>query len=151
MKISNLLFGLSLSTIAYSQSPIFTNCAPANADLTVNEASIDPYPLCRGQQACLTLTGLLSVPVTSGALLNIVGLLFGSPVYTDINIDLCALLAAQGHPCPVPITLTALTFCVMVKPSAPVNIALGYTYSAVNGGGSTLFCQTTPSLRTIDC
>ncbi|KAF9431460.1 hypothetical protein BGZ76_000282, partial [Entomortierella beljakovae] len=134
-----------------AQAPVFTNCAPANADLTIDSFTLAPYPMCRNQQVCATGTGLLSVPVTAGAQLNIVGYLFGSLVYSDINIDLCALLAAQGHPCPVPITLTAITACVLVKPSAPVNVGVVLTVSATNGGGSTLFCQTTPSAMAINC
>ncbi|KAF9405251.1 hypothetical protein BGZ76_006621, partial [Entomortierella beljakovae] len=121
MKILNLLFGLSLSAIAYSQSPTFTNCAPANADFAVSSASVSPYPVCRNKKACITLTGLLNVPVTAGATLDIVGTFLGSPIYIDTGLDLCTLLAAQGHPCPVPITLTALTICTLVKPGAPIN------------------------------
>ncbi|KAF9407024.1 hypothetical protein BGZ76_006191, partial [Entomortierella beljakovae] len=121
MKISNLLFGLSLSAIAYSQSPTFTNCAPANADFAVSSVSVSPYPLCKSKNVCISLTGQLSVPITTGATLDIVGTFLGSPYYTDTNLDLCALSSAQGHPCPVPVTVTDLTLCVPLKPSVPVN------------------------------
>ncbi|KAF9113265.1 hypothetical protein BGX27_001909 [Mortierella sp. AM989] len=119
--------------------PPVTNCA-TSPDLTIDTFTLAPYPLCIGEQVCATGTGLLSTPVIAPAALNIVGKYFGQTVYTD-NHDLCALLATQGHPCPIPVTLTSITACVMVKNTAPADIPVVLTVSATNGNGNTLFCQ----------
>ncbi|KAF9915287.1 hypothetical protein BX616_006500 [Lobosporangium transversale] len=84
--------------------------------------------------------GRLRHPVTQGAKLNVVGKFLNRIVYTDAH-DLCTLLAAQGHPCPVPVTLTSITACIKVKDSAPAGITVALQVSATNGNGHVLFCQ----------
>ncbi|KAG0274657.1 hypothetical protein BGZ95_009572 [Linnemannia exigua] len=89
---------------------------------------------------CATGTGSLSTPVIQGAKLAITGRYLGRLVYTD-NQDLCALMSAQGHPCPIPTTMTAITACVLVKPNAPPNVGVALQVIATNGDGGVLFCQ----------
>ncbi|KAF9401694.1 hypothetical protein BGZ76_007506, partial [Entomortierella beljakovae] len=144
MKFTYSIVALIAAAVVKAQSPAFTNCAPADADMTINSFTLHPYPMCRGQNLCITGTGVLSVPITSGSSLSVIGLILGNPVYTDIQ-DLCTLLAAQGNPCPVPITATTITACVLLKPISIAKLSLPYTISASNGGGSNLFCQNTPS------
>ncbi|KAF9182463.1 hypothetical protein BGZ51_004729 [Haplosporangium sp. Z 767] len=121
--------------------PPITNCATGTTDITISSFTLAPYPLCVGQDVCATGTGTLSTPVVEGATLAITGKYLGRVVYTD-NHDLCVLMAAQGHPCPIPTTLTSITACVLVKPNAPTGIPVVLTVIATNGSGNVLFCQT---------
>ncbi|KAF9359330.1 hypothetical protein BGX26_012615 [Mortierella sp. AD094] len=139
MKLFAAVVALVAAAVANAQVP-YTNCA-LGSDLTITTFTLSPYPFCVGQNVCATGTGQLSVPVTAPSTLSIVGKYFGTTVYTDSH-DVCALMAAQGHPCPIPITLTSLTMCILVKPNAPVGIPVVLTVSATNGNGHTLFCQT---------
>ncbi|KAG0044552.1 hypothetical protein BGZ83_010244 [Gryganskiella cystojenkinii] len=139
MKFVAALVALVAATVVSAQVP-WTNCASGATDLVINSFSITPYPLCVNKNVCATGTGQLSTPVVSGATLSIVGRYLNKIVYTD-NQDLCALLAAQGFPCPIPITKTSITACVLVKPGAPVNIPVNLQVLATNGNGHTLFCQ----------
>ncbi|KAF9354631.1 hypothetical protein BGX26_007544 [Mortierella sp. AD094] len=139
MKFFAATVALIAAAVANAQVT-WTNCA-ATADLTINTFALSPYPLCVGQNVCATGTGQLSAPVTAPSTLSIVGKYFGTTVYTDSQ-NLCTLLGAQGHPCPVPVTLNSITVCVLVKPNAPTGIPVVLTVSATNGNGHTLFCQT---------
>ncbi|KAG0055945.1 hypothetical protein BGZ83_006870 [Gryganskiella cystojenkinii] len=139
MKFIAALAALCVAAVAQAQVP-FTNCASGATDITITAFSIAPYPLCVNQNVCATGTGTLSTPVVDGATLSIVGRYLNKIVYTD-NQNLCTLMAAQGHPCPIPTTLTSITACVLVKPGAPVNIPVNLQVLATNGNGHTLFCQ----------
>ncbi|KAG0312459.1 hypothetical protein BGZ97_011178 [Linnemannia gamsii] len=142
MKLSSLaLSALALLGLTQAQQPTFTNCAPAPTQFEVQTFAVAPYPLCINKIMCQTATGTLSTPVISGAKLSITARYLGRVVYSD-NQDLCALFAAQGFPCPVPTTIHALTACVLVKPSIPANINIAMTFSATNGDGGILYCQT---------
>ncbi|KAI7826118.1 hypothetical protein BC939DRAFT_475820 [Gamsiella multidivaricata] len=132
---------LLLAAVASAQSPILTNCAPGTTEMTVTSVSLSPYPLCTNKNVCITATGTLSTSIVAGASLSISGRYLGRVVYTD-NQDLCNLLYVQGHPCPVPITVTSLTVCVLVKPTAPTSIPVVLTIKAINGNGNVLFCVT---------
>ncbi|KAF9417012.1 hypothetical protein BGZ76_004572 [Entomortierella beljakovae] len=144
MKFFTAIVATAIASVANAAFPTPTNCAPANADISISTFTIEPYPLCINQPACAIGTGVLHNPVTAGSTLSILGTLFGSPVYTD-NQDLCTLLAAQGFTCPIPTTMTSIKACVLVKPSAPANV------SAVNGGGTVLFCQTANGVMATNC
>ncbi|KAG0001673.1 hypothetical protein BGZ80_008492 [Entomortierella chlamydospora] len=150
MKFFAAAAALAVATVAYAgAAPSFNDCS-SNADLTISSFSISPYPLCVGKQVCATGTGKLSAPVTAPATLNVIGQYFGMNVYTDTQ-DLCALLAAQGHPCPVPVTLTAITSCINVKADAPTGIPVTLTVSATNGNGNSLFCQSASGVTAAKC
>jgi hypothetical protein len=118
MKLFAAIVTLILATLIAAQ-PVFTNCAPSTADFTVVNFSLYPHPGCVGQNVCITITGQLAAPITQGAKVTIIGKYLGRVVYTD-SIDLCALSASQGNPCPLPVSLTSLTVCINVKASAPV-------------------------------
>jgi len=121
MKFFAAIAALAVATIANAQVT-WSNCATGATDLTINTFSISPYPLCVNQQVCATGTGLLSTPVIAGGKLSIIGRYLNKIVYTD-SADLCTLLASQGFTCPIPVTMTSITACVLVKPSAPVGVS----------------------------
>ncbi|KAI1317702.1 hypothetical protein EDD11_008008 [Mortierella claussenii] len=139
MKFITAITALVFAAVASAASPKFTSCA-TNPDLRIDNFELSPYPLCIGKNVCATGTGKLSVPVTAGAKLNIVGKYLNRVVYTDAH-DLCTLLASQGHPCPVPTTLTSITVCIPVKTSAPAGVTVALSLTATNGNGHVLFCQ----------
>ncbi|KAG0337663.1 hypothetical protein BG004_007557 [Podila humilis] len=131
---------LLLAAVATAQQPTWTNCATGPTDMTVSAFSVAPYPLCVNQNVCATVVGTLSTAVIAPAKLSISGKYLGRVVYTD-NQDLCAILSAAGHPCPLPITTTTITACVLVKPTAPTGINVQLTVTATNGNNNVLFCQ----------
>ncbi|KAF9182359.1 hypothetical protein BGZ51_002052 [Haplosporangium sp. Z 767] len=133
--------------------PPFTNCAAAATDLTVNNFTMAPYPLCAGEEVCFTATGTLSAPIiiSESATLSITGRYLGRVIYTDRDRDLCELMAGQGHPCPVPTTLTSITACVLVKVGIIRNIPIALTVQAINGSGNVLFCQSASGVIAKDC
>ncbi|KAG0361810.1 hypothetical protein BC939DRAFT_499901 [Gamsiella multidivaricata] len=131
---------LLLAAVASAQSSSFSNCVTAAADMTVTSFSLSPDPVCVGQNYCINVTGTLSAPVVTGAKLVVTGRWSGHIVYTD-NQDFCTVLAASGRPCPVPITTTSLSLCVLMKPTYPANVPLALTILATNGNGNVLFCQ----------
>ncbi|KAF8921713.1 hypothetical protein EDD21DRAFT_449270 [Dissophora ornata] len=139
MKFFTALLVLLIAVFAGAQSPPFSNCATGTTDLTVSSSTLSPYPLCINQIVCITITGTLSEPITSGATLSMQGKYLGRVVYTD-NQDLCTVLAASGYSCPIPVTTTSITFCLLVKSSAPANIPVAFTIQVINGNGHILFC-----------
>ncbi|KAG0365104.1 hypothetical protein BC939DRAFT_455811 [Gamsiella multidivaricata] len=141
MKFFAAIAALVVAAVANAQSPAFTNCATGATDMTVSAFSVSPYPLCIGQNVCASVTGTLSTPVITGAKLAITGRYGGRVVYTD-NQDLCTVLAASGHPCPVATSVTSITACVLVKTTAPANVPVALVIQATNGNGNVLFCQT---------
>ncbi|KAI1297119.1 hypothetical protein EDD11_007229 [Mortierella claussenii] len=150
MKFFAAVAALACLALANAQMPPVSNCATGATDLAITSFNLAPYPLCINQNVCATGTGQLSVPVTAGAKLNIVGKYLNRVVYTDAH-DLCTLLSAQGHPCPVPITLTSITACVLVKPTAPAGVPVALTVSATNGNGHVLFCQAANNVYAQNC
>ncbi|KAF9349471.1 hypothetical protein BGX34_001773 [Mortierella sp. NVP85] len=143
MKFIAAVAALALAAVAQAQT--FTSCATGATDMTVSSITLDKNPLCVGENVCATVTGTLANPIvetTPGSTkLAIVGRYLGRVVYTD-NHDLCTLLAASGHPCPVATSVTSVTACVLVKTSAPVGVPVALTIQATNGNGNTIFCQT---------
>ncbi|GJJ69033.1 hypothetical protein EMPS_01379 [Entomortierella parvispora] len=139
MKFFAAIAALAVAAVANAQVT-WSNCATGATDLTINSFSIAPYPLCVSQNVCATGTGQLSTPVIEGAQLSIIGRYLNKIVYTDSE-DLCSLLAAQGFTCPIPVTMTSITACVLVKSTAPVGIPVNLQVQATNGNGHVLFCQ----------
>ncbi|KAF9278148.1 hypothetical protein BGZ68_008757 [Mortierella alpina] len=138
MKFIAAIAAIVVAAVANAQS--FTNCATGITDMTVTSFSVNPYPLCVGQNVCATVGGTLATPIISPAKLSVTGRYLGRIVYTD-NQDLCTVLAASGVPCPVPVSVTSVTACVLVKPTAPANIPVQLTILATNGNNHILFCQ----------
>ncbi|KAF9967090.1 hypothetical protein BGZ70_000187 [Mortierella alpina] len=148
MKFITAVPALVCLAVASAQSipPIF-NCATGPTDIVINNFTLTPYPLCIGQRVCASGTGTLLTPVIAPAKLAITGKYLGRVVYAD-NHDLCALMAEQDLPCPIPVTMTSITACILVKPSAPANIPVALTVLATNGNNHVLFCQAGRSSRT---
>jgi hypothetical protein len=121
MKFIAAFVALVSASVVSAVSPPFTNCAAA-PQMTVTGFSVDPYPLCINKPVCATVTGTSTTPIDGDATLAITGRYLGRLVYTD-NQDLCAVLGASGHPCPVPVTTNQVTACVLVKPNAPPNVS----------------------------
>ncbi|KAG0099775.1 hypothetical protein BGZ93_005994 [Podila epicladia] len=141
MRFFAVITAFAFTALVRAQMPPVTDCAPpGTADLTISSFTLSPYPMCIGQNVCASGTGVLSVPVIAPAKLAISGKYLGRVVYTD-NHDLCAITGAAGQPCPIPITVTSITACVLVKPSAPANINVQLTVQATNGNNHILFCQ----------
>ncbi|KAF9539598.1 hypothetical protein EC957_005215 [Mortierella hygrophila] len=140
MKFIAAFVALVAASVVNAQSPTFTNCAAA-PQMAVTSLTLDPYPLCINENVCATITGTSTTPIDGDATLAITGRYLGRLVYTD-NQDLCSVLAASGHACPVPITTTEVTACILVKPNAPPNIGVALTITATNGDGGIIFCQT---------
>ncbi|KAF9301985.1 hypothetical protein BGZ74_006006, partial [Mortierella antarctica] len=87
MKFFAAVATLVIAAVANAQ-PSWTDCAPVGtADLTISSFSVTPYPLCIGQNVCASGNGVLKVPVTAPAKLQISGSYLGRVVYTD-NQDL---------------------------------------------------------------
>ncbi|KAF9955255.1 hypothetical protein BGZ72_003913 [Mortierella alpina] len=151
MKFIAAIAALIVAAVANAQtpSPPFGNCATGATDMTVTGFTLTPYPLCIGQTVCATVNGTLSAPIVAPAKLAITGRYLGRVVYTD-NHDLCVVLAASGVPCPVPTTVTSVTACVLVKPTAPANIPVALTLLATNGNNHVLFCQSA-TVTAVNC
>ncbi|KAG9325070.1 hypothetical protein KVV02_008542 [Mortierella alpina] len=149
MKFITAIAALFVATVANAQVP-FTNCATGPTDIVIDSFTISPYPLCIGKEVKATGTGVLSTPVIAGAKLSIIGKYLGRIVYND-NHDLCKLMGDQGHPCPIPTTLTSITASVPVKSTAPANIPVQLTVQATNGNNHILFCQSATVTATKDC
>ncbi|KAF9547743.1 hypothetical protein EC957_007908 [Mortierella hygrophila] len=140
MKIASLALSI-LTVLGLVQAQVmFTNCATVSTQLDVETFGVAPYPLCVNKNMCLTSTGTLTTPVIAGSTLIISGKYLGRQVYTDAH-DFCTLLNAQGSPCPIPVTVHALTACVLVKPECPVNIGMAMTFDATNGDNGKIYCQ----------
>ncbi|KAG0293709.1 hypothetical protein BGZ96_002429 [Linnemannia gamsii] len=139
MKFIAAFAALLVATVANAQVP-FTNCANGPTQIAIDSFKIEPYPLCINKNVCAIGTGVLSTPVIEGSTLSISGRYLGRLVYQD-NHDLCTLMGSQGFPCPLPTTMTSIKACVLVKSSAPPNIAVALEVKAINGDSGTLFCQ----------
>ncbi|KAF9915159.1 hypothetical protein BX616_006783 [Lobosporangium transversale] len=147
MKVLSVIVGLALAAVSQAADmPAlnFTSCAPSTTGLTLTALPVlEPYPLCIGKEYCLTLTGQLNTDITQGSRLSVIGRWVGRIVYTD-NQDLCTLLAAQGTPCPVASTTSSIKLCTPMKSNFWANVQTHFQFSATNGDGDLLFCQTSP-------
>ncbi|KAF9343745.1 hypothetical protein BGX26_005254 [Mortierella sp. AD094] len=119
----------SVST-AIESSRNVTNCFSSfPMDLTTSTPGVlTPSTPCLGEEWCLTLTGDISNPILASATYNVVGKIPnakqpGGIFYTDSG-DLCTLLAAQGTPCPVPVTTTSIKVCRPIKSCFPTGVSL---------------------------
>ncbi|KAF9301935.1 hypothetical protein BGZ74_006061, partial [Mortierella antarctica] len=105
--------------------------------MTLTSFSVSPYPLCIGLDLCATAMGVLSTPIFAPSILAITGKCLGRTIYTDTQ-DFCTVV---GVSCPVPVTTTSITFCVLVKPSTPATFPFQSTY-LVTSTNSVVLCQT---------
>ncbi|KAK3844166.1 MAG: hypothetical protein J3R72DRAFT_473422 [Linnemannia gamsii] len=153
MKFIAAIAALVVAAVATAQTiPPITSCATGPTQIAITAFTLTPYPLCINQMVCASGTGTLSTPVIQGAKLAITGRYLGRLVYTD-NHDLCTLMAAQtpSFICPLPVTMTSITACVLVKPNAPANVGVALTVQATNGDGGLLFCQTANGVIATNC
>ncbi|KAG9324918.1 hypothetical protein KVV02_008480 [Mortierella alpina] len=117
----------------------YTNCASGPTQFQMTSATWSPSPACIGKDICAVGTGTLDTPIIEGATLSLTARYLGRLVYTD-NHDFCAVLAAQGTPCPVAAGAAVLKGCVKIKENVPPNVAAVFKTVAVNGDGGTIFC-----------
>ncbi|KAF8949191.1 hypothetical protein BGZ52_006049, partial [Haplosporangium bisporale] len=92
---------------------------PGTTDQTVTNFTLK-QSFCRGKHYTVIATGPVIQDIIAPAKLSISGKYLGRVIYSD-NLDLCALLAAAGTPCPIAAGTAALTFDVLLKPSVIVN------------------------------
>ncbi len=119
LTLITLLFILATVT-----AQMFTNCATGLTDMIIEgmgNFSLSPSPLCVGRNACATAVGTLLTPIIRPSTFSITGKYLGRIVYTD-NQNLCSLLHDQGFFCPIPTSVTTITVCALIKPSAPYNV-----------------------------
>ncbi|KAF9090907.1 hypothetical protein BGX27_002133 [Mortierella sp. AM989] len=151
--ISALLIIGTAKVFAATESPNTVACTNYNPDHSVfilsAPGAVNPYPVCQGTEHCLTLTGTLKEPITAPASLSFTTKFFDR-VVGGKKYDLCALLDAQGTPCPVPVTTTSLKVCVPIEPQYPANLYFKFDYRAQNGNGKLIFCETS-SLKLANC
>ena len=113
---------VALASTAAAQMQ-YTNCATAPTQFQMTSATWSPSPACIGKDICAVGTGTLNTPIIQGAKLSLTARYLGRLVYTD-NQDLCAVLAAQGTPCPVAAGAAVLKGCVKIKENVPPNVTI---------------------------
>ncbi|KAG9324917.1 hypothetical protein KVV02_008479 [Mortierella alpina] len=150
MKIFATLVGFVALACTAAAQMNYTNCATSPTQFHMTSVTWSPSPACIGKNLCAVGTGTLDVPIIQGAKLSLSGKYLGRVVYTD-NQDLCAVLAAQGTPCPVAAGAAVLKGCVKIKESAPPNVGCAFTTLATNGDGGLLFCARVDDARASVC
>lgn len=120
MKLFTAIATLLLATVVAAQ-PSWSDCSGGYGEFTVASISV-PNPFCAGQNVCITIYGSLWTPITAGANLKMVNKYLNRIVNID-TVDLCAVAAESGFPCPIPTTLTTINICILVKPTIPVNVS----------------------------
>ncbi|KAG0276355.1 hypothetical protein BGZ95_007660 [Linnemannia exigua] len=134
-------------SVASAQGGTYTALSSCNSTSSVHfdasNYSISPSPMCIGKPFCMTASGTISTPITQGAEYIIRGRYIGHSVINE-SYDLCALLAANGTPCPIAAGAFNLNICVNAMPNLPYNMPLDYQFYATNGDSELIFCQITP-------
>ncbi|KAG0367949.1 hypothetical protein BGX24_003024 [Mortierella sp. AD032] len=134
-------------SVVSAQDGAYTNlsgCANApSVTFDASNYSISPSPLCIAKPFCLTASGTLAAPITQGAQYAVKGRFLGHSAIDDRH-DLCALLSANGTPCPIAVGAFNLKICVNALPNLPHSLPLDYQFSATTGDSELIFCQATP-------
>ncbi|KAG0240244.1 hypothetical protein BGW41_007083 [Actinomortierella wolfii] len=143
MKLYAAIAALAAAAVASAQeTPKFEACnKDTPAQFEFDQFNISTPLLCPKEEVCVTGTGNLSAPIVEGVGLEFMGKFLGRPVYVERK-DLCELMAAQGHPCPVPTPLTSFAVCFKVNEKVPP-FPIVLEIKATNGDGNPLFCQKT--------
>ncbi|KAF9111505.1 hypothetical protein BGX27_004823 [Mortierella sp. AM989] len=111
MKFLAAIVALAVTIVTDAQQLPFINCATGTSDFQIESFQLAVYPMCNTQDICFTAVGTLSAPITASHNLTLDLGFYG--YYSKYKtVDLCDALAAQGTPCPVPVTTTSLTVCV---------------------------------------
>ncbi|GJJ68586.1 hypothetical protein EMPS_00932 [Entomortierella parvispora] len=134
---------VAVAAMAASASAAFSSCGTSSDSLTLGSVSYTPNPPVVNQNICVTLSGTLSKPVTTGATISVTATFFGINVYSNSG-DLCAALAGGANPCPIPVTTTSLTDCITVPSSVPAGISINLQATATNADSSPIFCISGP-------
>ncbi|KAF9272127.1 hypothetical protein BGZ68_002687 [Mortierella alpina] len=141
MKVSAaaLVFAALASTVAAQME--YTTCMNQTSQaFQLTSVNWSPSPGCIGKELCAVGTGVLTEPLIAGAKLEVHGKWgAGHTVYMD-RFDLCAVLAAQGTPCPIPAGPAVLKGCIKIKDNTPANNAVIFTTTAINGNNHLIFC-----------
>ncbi|KAF9120720.1 hypothetical protein BGW39_011140 [Mortierella sp. 14UC] len=138
---SAVLSVVSAQGEAYTSLSTCANAVPI--EYNASNFSISPSPLCINKPFCLSASGSLAAPITQGAEYTVTGRWLGRVVYSDKH-DLCALLAANGTPCPTAAGAFNLNICVNAKSNLPAGYVFDFQFDAINGNNELIFCQATP-------
>ncbi|KAF9566871.1 hypothetical protein EC968_003571 [Mortierella alpina] len=150
MKITAAVFAsVAFASTAAAQMN-YTDCSSTPTQFQMTSATWSPSPACIGKDLCAVGTGTLDAPIVEGATLSLTARYLGRIVYTD-NHDFCAVLAAQGTPCPVAAGAAVLKGCVKIKENVPPNIAAIFQTYATNGDGGVLFCTKVDQAMASNC
>ncbi|KAG0049205.1 hypothetical protein BGZ83_005981 [Gryganskiella cystojenkinii] len=152
MKLSALLaffvtyISLAHASLAIDDPSSFTNltdCSSVVPIMNLKATSLQPFPLCVGAKACLTLTGPLKEPIVTGGAWSHVERLFNRIDYTD-NQPLDVVLAAGGNPVPIPAsapgTNSTIRVCTTTPPGGIYKLPQLYTYVLTSADGRTIAC-----------
>ncbi len=121
MRVSVVILTFAaLASKVYAQMEV-QNCHP-NPAFKMTNVNWAPSPACIGKQFCAVGTGNLTQPIIQGAKFQLNAKYLGRIVYVE-NQDFCAMLAAQGTPCPVPAGPTVLKGCITIKSSTPEKVS----------------------------
>ncbi|KAG0288818.1 hypothetical protein BGZ96_007440 [Linnemannia gamsii] len=118
---------------------VWSNCATSSTLVPDASFKMDGEWSCLGEKVCRNLTGNLQSPIVQGAKLNFAVKYLGR-VTGNFNGDLWAILAESGYNCPIPPAPKTFHACINWNGVFP-NIGNKVTMNAVNGDGSTVFCQ----------
>ncbi|KAG0277946.1 hypothetical protein BGZ95_005029 [Linnemannia exigua] len=146
MKYSAVIVVLTtavLSTVsAQSAFTNFTSCLGEKVgQLTVTKAALSPYPLCVGEKYCFQVDGTLTTPIIEGSWMGVNAFTSSQLVPTGASQDMCAALAANGTPCPIPAGPVSLKFCY----NAPINmikdVKMAWYFSSFTPDSKNIFCE----------
>jgi len=120
MRVSAVvLFFVALASKVTAQMN-YTVC-PTGTAFNLTSVNWSPSPACVGKQLCAVGTGILTEPIMAPASLTFTVKYFGRVIFAD-TYDFCAMLAAQGTPCPIPAGHAVLKGCVPIRPTTPANV-----------------------------
>ncbi|KAF9172379.1 hypothetical protein BGX21_003911 [Mortierella sp. AD011] len=117
MKLLTAFAAILGAIVANAQVSIpFNNCMSTTGG-GITSVTLDPYPVCAGEEFCVTIVGTFSAPLTDPSTLTIVGTYLGVTVYSQ-SINLCTLIT-----CPLPTTTVTINFCNTISPVVPVGVS----------------------------
>ncbi|KAK3846393.1 MAG: hypothetical protein J3R72DRAFT_433712 [Linnemannia gamsii] len=118
---STIVSTLATFTLSSTTSAQFTNLSTRLWSIVTYAGSnytIIPSPCVSLKPICLTATSTLSSEIIEGADHTMIGRAYGRIMYANSH-DACALLAANGTPCPAPAGPSNLNLCISIRPNFP--------------------------------
>ncbi|KAG0233190.1 hypothetical protein BGW42_007668 [Actinomortierella wolfii] len=146
MKLYAAIATLVAAAVASAQeTPKFEACNKNTpAQFEFDQFNISTPLLCPKEEVCVTGRGNLSAPIVEYSELMFTGKYLGRVVYLERR-NLCELMAAQGHPCPVLTSLASFNACFKLRDRVWPTV-MSLEIKAENGDGGLLFCQMTPRI-----